>query len=249
MKKLLLFIYVLWTVTSFAQDQCDSFGYKTKDQYALEFPMHIYDGKINYSRVFVDVPFLDDFKPGLYILGSYRNMGVDVYAYMPKDSDYVQIYMEPSINRSPAINRFYPCIDRHIKANVDFFTKTCLKKKKISKDTYTKLSSVLDGEFVGLEHYCWRNQKYSAMLYEKKEGGSVRIAEIEDMSVLAPEFDREPIFRKFHSVDSLVVGIFADEVLKCSWYNLVSDPQSFAAEIYHANGYELILTEEDCPAL
>ncbi|MBR4784498.1 MAG: hypothetical protein IK012_04500 [Fibrobacter sp.] len=248
-KKILLIVCVFFAAFVFSQDNCDYFIYKTKDYYAQKTPMHIYDGKINYSRVYANISFLDDFKPGLYILGTFGNIEVDVFAYMPKDSDYVKIYMEPSIQRVPAINRFFPCIDKHVKANIDFFSKTCIKQTKVSKDIYARLTSIMDGNYVGIEHYCWRNQKYSAILYEKKNDGTVRVAEIEDLSVLGSRFDIEPIFRRFNSADSIIVDIFGDDVQKCSWYNLVSDPQKFSAEKYHINGYELILTKKDCPAL
>lgn len=249
MKRIFFAICVLLSALSFAQDRCDYFVYKTKDYYTQESPMHIYDGKINYSRVYADISFLDDFKPGLYILGSFGNMGVDVFAYMPKDLDYVKIYMEPSINRTPAVNSFYPCIDKHVKANIDYFSKTCIKQTKVPKDAYARLTSIMDGDYVGIEHYCWRNEKYRAILYEKKNDGTVRFAKIRDLSVLGSAFDREPIFNRFHSVDSLVVDIIGDDVQKCSWYNLVPTPQDFSAEKYHIKGFELILNEKDCPAL
>ena len=249
MKKNLLIVCMFFAAFVFSQDNCDHFSYKTKDSIAQENPGFVYENKLAYSRVYVIIPFLDDFRPGIYIYSEYRKIEVQVFAYVPENSDEVFVYMEPLLHRNPGYDTFYPCIDRHVMANIAYFIKTCAKKLKMpSKDTYARLQSILDGEYVGIEHYCLKSN-HSSKIYEKRNDGSVRMAEIDDLSVLDSNLDREPLFRRFRSIDSLIAVIVGNDVEKCSWYNLVPVPQMFSGKKYHNPYYDITLTEKDCPAL
>ena len=249
MKKNLLIVCLFFAAFVFSQDNCDHFSYKTKDSIAQDVPGFVYENKLLYSKVYTTIPFLEDFRPGIYIYSEYRKIAVRVFAYVPENSDEVFVYMEPSILRYPGYNTFYPCIDRHVKANIDYFIKTCVKKKKMpSKDTYARLQSILDDQYVSLEHYCLKSN-HSSKIYEKRNDGSVRMAEIDDLSVLDSDIDREPLFQRFRSIDSLIVSIEGKDVEKCNWYNLVPNPKKFSAKKYHNQSYDIILKEKDCPAL
>lgn len=249
MKKCLLIISIFFATFVFSQENCDRFFYKTKNVFAQENPGFVYENKLVYSRVYAAIPFLDDFRPGIYIYSEYKEIEVRVFTYVPENSDEVFVYMEPSINRNPGYNTFYPCIDRHVKANVDYFKKKCIKKKNMSsKDTYARLQSILDDEYIGLEHYCRKSSHFSK-IYEKKNDGSVRMADIDDLSVLDPNLDSDLLFQRFRSIDSLIADIVGDDVENCSWYNLVPDPQKFSGKKYHYQDYDIDLKEKDCPAL
>lgn len=249
MKKVFLIVCVFFAAFVFSQDNCDCFIYTTKDLSAEKHPTGIYNGKINYSRVYANIPFLEEFKPGVYIFATFMNTRVNAFVYVPENSDEIDVYMEPSISRNPGHDTFYPCVDRHVKANIDYFRKTCIKKKKISnKGVFSNFLSVMDDKYVGLEEICGKESRYFAQIYEKRNDGSVRILEIEDLSVLDSDVARDPLFRSFRSIDSLIVDIVGDDVEKCSWYNLVPDPKKFSAEKYHDRSYNF-LKEKDCPAL
>ena len=248
MKKCFLIISIFFATFVFSQENCDCFFYKTKDSIAQENPGFVYENKLTYSRVYASIPFLDDFRPGIYIYSEYKKIEVRVFTYVPENSDEVFVYMEPLLHRN-GYYTFYPCIDRHVKANIDYFIKTCVKKKKMpSKDSYARLQSILDGEYVGLKHYCQKSNRFSE-IYEKRNDGSVRMADIDDLSVLDSNLDRDLLFRRFRSIDSLIVDIVGDDVENCSWYNLVPDPQKFSEKKYHYQDYDIDLKEKDCPAL
>ena len=133
-KKVFFIVCVFFAAFVFSQDNCDCFIYTTKDFSAEKYSTEINNGKINYSRVYAEIPFMEEFKPGVYVFATFRNAGVKAFVYVPENTDEVDVYMEPSIDRNPGYDTFYPCVDRHVKANIDYFKKNlCQEKEEIKQ--------------------------------------------------------------------------------------------------------------------
>ena len=242
--KLLICALVL-ALPTFAGNACDLFvgevnSIKPEDSGIFS------NGKINYSRAYTEVPFLERMQPGIYIsLGGH----VTIKAYISEQSDKIQIYKEPNLARSE-IERFTHCIDRHVKANMDYFLKTCLYEKKLSnKDVYNQLASFVREKYENIKNYCDCKDKVYATIVYVMDDGSVRVKEFNSPTGLDDSFDVEPVVREWRAVDSLVKELVEPFDDKCDWRNLVPDPQKFSAEKYKKKNWSLVLTEKDCPAL
>lgn len=244
-KNLFLICALLFSLPVFAGKACDLFVDKLNYEKPEECSV-LYNGKINYSRAYTEVPFLERMQPGIYIrLGGH----VTIKAYISEQSDKIQIYKEPNLARSE-IERFTPCIDRHVKANMDYFLKTCLYEKKLSsKDAYNQLVSFVREKYEDLTSFCDCKEKIYATIVYVMDDGSIRVKEFNSPTGLDDSFDVEPVVREWRAVDSLVKELVEPFDDKCDWRNLVPDPQKFSAEKYKKNGWWHVLTEKDCPAL
>lgn len=241
----LLICALLLALPTFAGNACDLFvdelnSIKPEDSGIFS------NGKINYSRAYTEVPFLERMLPGIYIdVGGH----VAVNAYIPKESDKIQIYKEPNLARSE-IERFTPCIDRHVKANMDYFLKTCLYEKKLSnKDVYNQLASFVREKYENIKNYCDCKDKVYVTIIFVKDDGSVQVKEFDSPTCLDDSFDVDPVVREWRVIDSLVKELVEPFDDKCDWRNLVLDPQKFSAEKYKKKNWSHVLTEKDCPAL
>lgn len=238
--------FMLFGVTSiFAADYCNYF-IDEANELKPEESQAFFKGKIDYSRVYVRVPFLEELKPGIYI---HVHDAVTINAYIPKNAKTVQVYKEPSLPRSE-IDRFTPCIDKHVKANLDYFLKTCLFENKISHDgVFDLFASFLRKKNESLKQYCNCEEKiYTSIIYIMDDGG-VRLKEFNSPNCLDESFDVDPIVREWRTIDSLVKELVQPFDDKCDWRNLLPDPQKFSDEKYKNADVRYILTEKDCPAL
>ena len=159
------------------------------------------------------------------------------------------IYKEPLLYRSE-IERFTPCIDKHVKANMDYFLKTCLYDKILShEDVFDQLASFMREKYEELSNYCNREDKIKVAIVYVMDDRSVRMKQFDSPTCLDDSFDVDPVVREWRAVDSLVKELVEPFDDKCDWRNLVPNPKQFSDEKYKRNGWSLVLTEKDCPAL
>lgn len=243
--RLFLFSIFFVSLSVFATESCDYFvnevnSLKPEDTQAF------FKGKIDYSKAYIEVPFLEKLDPGIYLHVRER---VVVNAYIPKESKKMWIYKEPLLYRSE-IERFTPCIDKHVKANMDYFLKTCLYDKILShEDVFDQLASFMREKYEELSNYCNREDKIKVAIVYVMDDRSVRMKQFDSPTCLDDSFDVDPVVREWRAVDSLVKELVEPFDDKCDWRNLVPNPKQFSDEKYKRNGWSLVLTEKDCPAL
>lgn len=243
---LLLFFFLISFSASSARSCPDYFYLSTYDKFSG--PQNFFDGKINYSQAYITVPFLDEFKPGIYIITNYVENEVYLYAYIDEMSKNVHIYMEPRIGRF-SINTFYPCIDKHVMKNVNYFKTTCLKQKKLNMDNvYSELAEYVNGKVVEFGSYCFDKNSSPTTILLKKRDGEIRYVNFSDLPLQNPYFKKDPIFKKLQKIDSLVRETVDENAEKCNWRNLVPNPAQFSEKKYHSSGY-IYLNKKECPEL
>lgn len=244
--RLLFFVVLLTILPVFAESKCDNFVNEV-NSLKPEDTQVFFKGRIDYSKAYVEVPFLEKMEPGIYILVGY-NFIRSTY-YISKKSDKIQVYKEPNLGRSE-IEEFTPCIDKHVKANLDYFLKTCFYEKKLSnKNAFNQLASFVKEKYESIENYCECEEKISAAIIYVKNDGTVQVKEFDSPNCLDDSFDVDPAVREWRALDSLVKEIVEPFDDKCDWRNLVPEPKKFSAEKYKRKDWSLVLTEKDCPAL
>lgn len=248
MKKALFTILLLTILPAFADKKCDHYIDEI-DSKTPEESLFLFRGTINYSRVYVKVPFLEEQKPGIYIYIGNSNAEVNAFGYISKNSETIQIYKEPNIGHGE-IEPFSRCIDKHVNANKDYFIKTCLIEKKLyRKDVFEQLASFTKKRYENMTNYCDCGQTLFVSIAHIMENRSVRMKEFHNLSCLGEDFDMDVSIRELRVIETLVTELMEPDEKKCNWRNLVPNPQKFAAEKFSSDDYELLLTEKDCPAL
>lgn len=238
-------IIMLTDIPIYAAEVCDYYV-NGVDRLKPEETLSFFKGKIDYSKAYVKVPFLEELQSGIYI---HIRHDVAIYAYISKYSDKVQIYREPSLARS-GIDRFTPCIDKHVKANMTHFLSTCLHEKKVSSQSiFNQLASFMREKYEEVKHYCNCEDVFYATIIYVMEDGSVRLKEFNSPTCLDKSFDVDPVVLEWRTVDSLVRELVEPFDDRCDWRNLVPDSQKFSDEKYRKKHWSLILSEKDCPAL
>ena len=238
MRFILLGIFFLFVSFSLAEERCD--------WYSLSSAV---PEKIFYSKAYGNIPFLDDQKPGVYIVVHRTDLEVDVFFYLER-SGVMHVYMEPGIPRNESTEDFYPCIDRHVKANLDHFKSTCiLKDSKIDAGIYDKMRDFLKSNPQDMKSYCNCKKYYELTLFIKEMDGSTRNVSFCNLHCLGSDLQEDPILKKYLSASSLIETLLDEaSIEKCNWRNLVKEPSLFASEIYRSKDYLMILSGRNCPA-
>ena len=245
-----IFFIILFSVLSvFAENVCDHF-LNGKNSLKPEETQAFFKGNIDYSKAYIEVPFLNNLKPGIYIHVKHGNLPVVSVAYMSRNSNIMQIYKEPFLERGE-LDEFTPCIDRHIKANMSYFLKTCLFEKEISqKGVFKKIESFMRDRYEEIVHPCkCEDDILNATIIYIKEDRSVRLKEFNSPTCLDDSFDVDPIVLEWRAIDSLVKELVIPFDDRCAWQNLVLDPKKFSSEKYKNGNTRFILKEKDCPSL
>jgi len=237
--KVLLFNIALFLISfSFAESRCDWYGL------APASPR-----KIFYSKAYGNIPFLDNQKPGVYMVLHRTDLEVEVFVYLERDGK-MHVYMEPGIERNESTEDFYPCIDRHVKANLDHFKRTCILDLKPNKNLYDKLNVFLNSQPRNMSRFCDCKRMYEVELSVKNASGSVLGVSFFNPQCYVEYFQDDAILETYLSVNSLIDALLDDDSIeKCNWRNLVKDPSLFASEIYRSKNYLLMLSGRHCPAL
>lgn len=245
-RRFFLFAILLLSLSVLAGNVCDQFANEV-NSIKPEESNALFRGKITYSKAYIEVPFLEKMEPGIYLRVGYNF--IQSTLYISKKADKVQVYKEPNVGRSE-IEEFTPCIDKHVKANLDYFLKTCFYEKKLSnKNTFNQLASFVKEKYESIENYCECEEKINAAIIYVKNDGTVQVKEFNSPNCLDDSFDVDPAVREWRTLDSLVKELVEPFDDKCDWRNLVSEPKKFSAEKYKRKGWSLVLTEKDCPAL
>ena len=100
-----------------------------------------------------------------------------------------------------------------------------------------------------LSNYCNREDKIKVAIVYVMDDRSVRMKQFDSPTCLDDSFDVDPVVREWRAVDSLVKELVEPFDDKCDWRNLVPNPKQFSDEKYKRDGWSLVLTEKDCPAL
>ena len=244
--RIFLFAILLVSYSVLARNVCDYFVNEVNSLKPEEYNA-LFRGKITYSKAYVEVSFLEKMEPGIYLRVGYNF--IQSTFYISKKLDKVQVYKEPNLARSE-IARFTPCIDKHVKANLDYFLKTCFYEKKLSdKNVFNQLASFVKEKYESIESYCECEEKINAAIIFVKNEGSVQVKEFNSPNCLDDSFDVDPVVREWRAVDSLVKELVEPFDDKCDWRNLVPNPKQFSDEKYKRDGWSLVLTEKDCPEL
>lgn len=244
--RLFLFSIFFVSLSVFATESCDYFvnevnSLKPEDTQAF------FKGKIDYSKVYIEVPFLERMEPGIYLRVGYNF--IKSTSYISEKTDEIQVYKEPNLARTE-IDRFTPCIDKHVKANIDYFLKTCLYEKKLSnKNAFNQFASFMKEKYEYVKNYCECEEKINAAIIYVKNDGTVQVKKFNSPTCLDDSFDVDPVVREWRTIDSLVKELVEPFDDKCDWRNLVPNPKQFSDEKYKRDGWSLVLTEKDCPAL
>lgn len=238
MRFILLGIFFLFVSFSLAEERCD--------WYSLSSAV---PEKIFYSKAYGNIPFLDDQKPGVYIVVHRTDLEVDVFVYLER-SGVMHVYMEPGIPRNESTEDFYPCIDRHVKANLNHFKNTCMPKdSKIDAGVYDKIKDFLKSNPQDMESYCDCKKYYEVKLFYKEKNGNMTGVSFCNLHCLENDLQENVILEKYFSTDSLIETLLDEtSIEKCNWRNLVKNPNQFASEIYRSKDYLLILSGRNCPA-
>ena len=224
---------------SYAEDRCDWFSIKPHGE-----------SKIYYSKAYGKALFLDEKKPGIYFVVRRNDAEVDVFFYVNDKNDVV-LYMEPGFVRNESTEDFYPCIDKHVKANLNHYKQTCSSRNvKVNENLYGKTVSFLDRNFYSLIFYCDCASDYYAEIYQVKSDGKIRMVSFHNPLCLEKNFQGDMFLEDFFSIARSIEKIANYETaVKCNWRNLVKNPEKFSSEKFRTKDYLLILNGNDCPAL
>lgn len=239
MRFILLGIAVFFVSFSSAEERSDYFS--------LENP---YLDKIYYSEAYVKVPFLDSQKVGIYVVTRWRYAEVATFLYVNDKNDAL-IYMEPGIERNELTSDFYPCIDRHVKANIEHFARTCGPENlQVEKGLYEKLNRFLDENPWGLSFNSECRDFYETSVYRVNKDGSIKKTSFPNPHCLVDDLQNDVLVKAYFSIATDIEGIVDyKKAMKCNWRNLVKDPEKFSPDRYRAKNYLTVLTGKDCPAL
>ncbi len=238
MRKLLLGVILIFSSHSLALHRCD--------MYSLE-PGEV--TPVHYSKAYGNISFLDNQKSGVYIVIHRTDLEVDVFVYLENDGR-IHVYMEPGIPRNESTEDFYPCIDRHVKANFDYFKRTCILDLKPDTGLRDKLMEFLNKKPRNMSFYCDCKRMYEVELSVKDKNGNVHGVTYFNPQCFEQYFQDDAFLEMYLSVNSLVENLLDDKTIgKCNWRNLVKNPAQFAFDIYRSENYLLMLSGKDCPAL
>lgn len=158
------------------------------------------------------------------------DLEVDVFVYL-KRSGEMHVYMEPGIERNESTEDFYPCIDRHVKANINYFTNTCvLDDLKTDKEIYEKIKAFLRDNLRDMHFVCYDKKKYEIELFLKEKNGNMRNVSFDNPRCQEEYFQEDIFIETYSSVNSLIDALLDDDSIeKCNWRNLVKNPSLFAS--------------------
>ena len=238
MRKLLL-CAILFASLSLAEELCDWYGLAPASQ-----------RKIFYSKAYGNIPFLDDQKPGVYIVVHRTDLEVDAFVYL-EHSGVMHVYMEPGIMRNEMTEGFYPCIDKHVKANLNYFKSTCVHENlNVGKGIYDKIMAFLMDNPQNMRSFCNSRKNYEIKIFLKEDNGITRNVSFYNPRSLEKDLQEDVFIESYSTIYSQIETLLDDASIgKCNWRNLVKNPALFASNIYRIKDYLLYLSRLNCPTL
>lgn len=208
MKKVILGILLL-LLTSNAEEGCSSVSFHFTENgnfYKNEVPI------FRYSR-YVNVPYLDSIRAGIYITVYDEKNKVRAEAFLHENGSSMDVYMFPDVGDFEWYESFYNCIQPYILSNKELFLKKCYIRNMPIDDVEILKSSIekLQGS---LSCYSGCNQIYDIVVRQVSSNGYT-LHGLSNGSGMNPLFEHDELFEPYLKVDSLVRNLILSKMNQC----------------------------------